>query len=198
MAERDRRRRPRPAVPDGPDPQQVARQGRPRHPAQGARRRHENGADQRQLPAGADPVRQIGGGKGAPRRRSCPRATAPRRCRRRRARSSATISSSSRTCRASSRTTRAPRAGSPRAPPTPRRPRSATARCRARISFSPRGRWASIPGRCRATTSPASTRSSSPTARSNPTSCAASAMAMRRRCSAACRGFAFDEMAQIL
>ena len=49
------------------------------------------------------------------------------------------------------------------------------------------GAWASIAGRCRASTMPASTRSSSPAPTSNRTSCATWAMAIRRRCARAVR-----------
>ena len=82
-------------------------------------------------------------------------------------------------CRNSFRMHRAPRTGS-RIPRSRRSTRSATARCRAPISSSPRAHWASIAGRCRASTMRASIANSSRARRSNRTSCAMSAMAIRR------------------
>ena len=68
------------------------------------------------------------------------------------------------------------------------RPRSATPRCRRPISSSRRARSGSTAGRCRASTTPRSTRSSSPTGSSSRISCAISARAIRASCRRSIRG----------
>ena len=149
-----------------------------RHPARD-RRHYENGTDQRQLPARPHHLRQIRRGQAAAWRHFFRQRTGPKPCRLRSAPSSATTPASTSTCPASFPTTRGPHLvrgqdavvtddGDAQRHIAGRLPHDRRARARSRLSAP-----------CPASTTPASTRSSFPTAASSRTSCATSATAIQ-------------------
>ena len=188
------RGRPQAAVPGGAHAPGLAAARCARQPAQGTRRSHEDGPDRQQLPARAPRVREIEGGQGAPE-------AAPERRQRRQDHGGAGV----RHHRLRPEVLRAPAEGPGPAERLSRTSRSkrarwrcATARCRAAISSWRRARSGSIAGPCRASTMPASTRSSSPA----PTSKSNFLCNLGYGDPAGLRPrgprFAFDEMAKIL
>ena len=78
------------------------------------------------------------------------------------------------------------------------RPRSAMPRCRRPISCSRRARSASTAGRCRASTTPRSMRSFSPTGSGSRISCAISARAIAAKLPPLNPRFGFDEVCKVI